>query len=101
MMSSDDRHYGIRKPHTLQNFRAHQGMNFHFLKFFRGEPSGLRDDVFGHREFADVVQQRGGMQSLKLRSIHSQFLGYFDGIDTDALQMFMSSVILGFNGQRQ
>ena len=54
-----------------------------------------------NRQFSDVVQQRGRMQSFQFGSLHAQFFGDFDGINADALQVLVGRVILGFNGQRQ
>ena len=100
-MSAHDRHHGIREAHPLQNLRAYQGVNFHLLELFRRQPAGFRDDMFGHGQLADVVQQCGGMQRFQIASLHPQFFGDFDGINADALQVIVGCLVLGFNGQRQ
>ena len=96
-----DRHHRIREAHALQNLRPHHGVDFHLFEFFRRQPSRLRDDVLGHGEFADIVQQRRGLQRFHLRRSYAQFLGDFDGIDPHPLQVVMGGVVLGLDGQRQ
>ena len=56
----------IGKRHPLQNFRSHDGMHLHFFELFRRQASGLVDDLLGHREFADIVQERSRAQRLDL-----------------------------------
>ena len=41
-------------------------MDLHLLELFRGQAAGLGDDVLGHGQLADVVQQRGGAQRVVL-----------------------------------
>ena len=100
-MGAHDWHDRIRETNALQNLGADQRMNLHLLEFFRREAAGLRDDVFRHGKFSDVVQQRGSVQRLKFRPNYTQFFGYFNGIDADALQVLVRRVIFGFNRQRQ
>ena len=56
VMSAHDGHDRIGEAYALQNFRADQRVDLHLLELFRGQPSGLRDDVFRNRQLADVVQ---------------------------------------------
>ena len=56
VVSAHDRNYRIRELHALQNLCPNDRVNFHLLEFFRGQLAGLRDDVFGHRQFAYVVK---------------------------------------------
>ena len=57
--------------------------------------------MLGHGEFANVVQERGGMQGFQFRAGHAEFLADFDGVDADALQVFVGRVIFGFDGEGQ
>ncbi len=41
------------------------------------------------------------MQGFHLARAHTQFLGYFDGIHANALQVVMGSVVLGLDRQSQ
>ena len=66
VVGADDRCDWIRKCDALQNFRPDEWMYLHLLEFFWGEFAGLVDDLFGHCQFSDVVQQGGGPESLNL-----------------------------------
>ena len=101
VVGADDGDDRIREANAFQNLGADQRMNLHLLELFGRKASRLRDDVLGHGEFADVMQQRGGMQSFQFRAGHAEFLADFDGVDADALQVFVGSVILGFDGERE
>ncbi len=71
------------------------------LEFFRRQLAGLGNDVFGHRDLTDVVQQRRGAQRFHLRLAEAQFFGDLDGVSFDALQMIVRGLVLGFDGDRQ
>ena len=101
MVSAYDRHHGIGEANSFQNFRSHDGVNLHLLELFRRQPAGFRNDMFGHRQLANVVQQRGGMQGFQFAALHAQLLGYLDGVDANPLQVIVSGLVFGFNGQRQ
>ena len=76
-------------------------MNLHLLELFRSQPAGFRNDMFGHGQLANVMQQRGRVQGLQLRPLHAQFFGNLDGVYTHPLQVIVRGLILGFNGQGQ
>ena len=69
MVSTHDRYHGIWKADSFQNFRSHHGMNLHLLELFRRQSAGFRDNMFGHCQLADVVQQCGGMQGFQFGSL--------------------------------
>ena len=98
MVRAHDGDDWIGKSHSFQNLGAHQGVDLHLLELFGTEASRLGDDVLGHSEFANVMQQGRGMQGLEFRPVNAQMLGNFDGIDAHALQMFVGGVILGLDG---
>ena len=54
-----------------------------------------------HREFANVVQQRGGVQGFHFSRSHGQLFCHFDGVHPHSLQVVVSSVILGLDSQSQ
>ena len=76
-------------------------MDFHFLEFFRGQFSRLRNDVLGHRQLPNVVQHRCRPQRLGFVLAQTQFLRQFHGIHPHPLQVFAGRLILGFDGQGQ
>ena len=57
-MVADDGHDRVREIHLGQNLRAHRACVFMLLELSRRELAGLVEDVLGHGELADVVQQR-------------------------------------------
>ena len=50
--------------HVAQNLGADARVNLDALELLRRQRVGLRQDVFGHRHVADVVQQRRGAHRL-------------------------------------
>src|SRR5262249_26112452 len=64
VMRADYRGDGVWELNALEDLRADDRVDFHLLEFFRCETTGLRDDVLGDGEFADVVQQRRSVQRL-------------------------------------
>ena len=98
MVSPHDRYNGIRKSHSLQNFSPDHGVDLHLLEFFRRQSSGFGNDVLRHREFANVVQQRGSVEGFHFSGSYGQLFCHFDGIDSHSLQVVVGGVILGFDG---
>ena len=101
VMAAHDRRHRIGELHALQNLGAHHRVDLHLLELFRRQAPGLGDDVLGHRQLADVVQQRRGSQGFQVVRSQVQFFADLDGVDLHALQMVVRGVILGFDGQRQ
>ena len=99
MVGSHNRHHRVREANALKNFRAHHGMDLHLLELFRSQPSGLRNDVFRYGQLADIMQQRRGVERLEFGTFYAQFLGYLNGIDANPLQVIVSSLVFGFDGQ--
>src|ERR1700722_19829075 len=64
MVAKDNRYDRIRKSHLLKNLRPNNGMDFHPVEFLWCQFSWFRNDVFRHREFANVMQKRRGLQRL-------------------------------------
>ena len=100
MVRLHDRHHGIRKLNPLEDFSPYQRVNLHLFKLFGTQAAGLRNNVFRHRQFADVMEQRGSVYRLQIVGAQIQFAGQFRGIYSHPLEMVMGGVVLGFNGQR-
>jgi len=64
MVRTDDGCDWIREFDARYYFRPDHRVNLHLLELFGRQFPRLRDDVFGYREFADIVQNRGGPQCL-------------------------------------
>ena len=76
-------------------------MNLHLFKFFRSQPSGFVDDVLGHGQLTDVMQQCGGAQRFDFICRKANFFGDFYGVGSHALQVRVRGVVFGFDGQSQ
>ncbi len=101
VMVSDDGHDRIREVDAFQNLGADQRVGFELFELFAGEFAGLGDDVFGDGQFADVVEQGGGLQRLQVLSGYAEFTAEFHGVDLDALQVVVGGMVLGVNRQCQ
>lgn len=66
VMGTDDGGDRIRKADLLHDLGAYHGVDFHFLELVRSEFAGLRNDVFGNGELADVMQQSGGAKGFEV-----------------------------------
>ena len=77
------------------------GMNADLLELLLGERPGLREDVLGHGELADVVQQRRGLDALDLVGRHPERARQARGVDLDAADVALRGLILRVDRQRQ
>ena len=64
VMAEDQRRDAEGERHRRDDFRADLRVDADLLELFLGQRAGLRQDVLGHRELADVVQQRRGLDAL-------------------------------------
>lgn len=72
-------------------------MNFHLFEFFAGELAGLVDDVFRHRQLADVVEERGDEQRLHQGLIETHQFSQFRNVYADPQEMAVRALVFGFN----
>ena len=77
------------------------GMDADLLELLLGERAGLRQDVLGHGELADVVQQRRGLDALDFVGRHPQRARQARGVDLDAADVALRGVILRVDRQRE
>ena len=89
------------ETHAFENFGPDDRMDLHFLELFRRELARFGNDVLGHGQLADVVQQRRGFEGLQLRSNQPQIFADLGGVNLDAPQVIVGGVIFGVDGQRQ
>ena len=71
VVAVDDRRHRIRERHRRDDLGAHLRMHLHPLELLGGQRTGLRQDVLGHRELADVVQQRRRADALYVGRRHA------------------------------
>ncbi len=101
VMRANDGNHRIGELHTFQNFGADDGMDLHLVELFRSQAAGLGNDVLRHREFADIVQDGSGLQSLFLFARKTEFARDFPRVDLHPRQVIVSGVVLGFDRQGQ
>ena len=77
------------------------GMDADLLELLLRERTGLRQDVLGHGELADVVQQRRGLDALDFVARHPQRARQARGVDLDAADVALRGVILRVDRQRE
>ena len=97
MMRTHDRLDGIGELNAFQNLGANGRVDFHLFEFFGGERAGLGNDVFGHGQLANVVQQRGGAHGFHILIRQAEFTSKQSGHQLHAVQLVMGRIILGFN----
>ena len=91
----------VGKRHVRDDLGAHLRMHLHPLELLLGQRTGLRQDVLGHRQLADVVQQRRRPEALDLARRHAHRFRDARGIDLHAADLRRRGLILGVDGQRQ
>ena len=91
----------IRKIHSLQDVTTNGWVNLHLCEFCFGQLAGFVQDVFRHRKFADVVQQRAGHQRTQFRLGNLQQLTHLSRIDLCAANVTMRCLILRVDRDRQ
>jgi hypothetical protein len=101
VVAEDQRRDRIRKRHAADDFGADLRMNPDLLEFFLGQRPWFREDVLGHRQLADVVQQRGGLDALDLGFGHAKRARQPRGVDLDAPDVALRGLILRVDGERK
>ncbi len=76
-------------------------MDANLLKFFLRERAGLREDMFRHRQLADVVQQRRGFDALDLVVGHAERAGDAGGVHLHPSDVTLRGLILRVDRERQ
>ncbi len=71
----DELHNFLVHAGCLQHVDADIVMQVHQLGFVRAQPAGLEENIIGHADLADVVQERGHFQHRDLRRLPAQVLG--------------------------
>ena len=72
VVAEDQRRHRIRERHGADDLGADLRMHADLLELFLRQRAGLRQDVLRHRELADVVQQRRGLDALDFGVGHAE-----------------------------
>ena len=99
---ADDRDHGIGKFDLGQDFRAYRRVGFHALELCRRESTGLVQDVLGHGQLSDVVQQRRGFDGAELGPVfETEPRRQFDRPALDTADVAVGHGILGVDRVRE
>ena len=101
VVAVDDRRDRVGKRHRRDDLGAHLRMHLHPLELLVGQRTGLRQDVLGHRELADVVQQRRRPHALHVGRRHAHDARQAGGMHLHAADARGRRLVLGVDGQRQ
>ena len=98
-MAQDQRRDRIGKRDTADDFGSDLRMPLNFLEFFLCQRPWFRQDVFGDRELADVVQERRCLETLDFHVRHPERRRNLDGIDLHTPDVPLADFVLGVDGQ--
>jgi hypothetical protein len=95
VMTEDQRRDGVGEVHFRDDLRADLRMNPDLLEFLLRQRSGLGQDVFGHGELADVVQQCRGPHALDRRVGQPDRLRQLGRVRLHTADVHVRGLILG------
>ena len=98
VVAQDQRGDRIGKRDAGDDFRSHLRVDADLLEFFLRERARLRQNVLGHGQLADIVQQRGGLDPLDLRVGEADRLRQPGGEHLHAPDVHVRGLILGVDG---
>ncbi len=101
VVAHDERCHRIWERHAGDDLGAHLRMNPDLLEFFGRERTWLRQDVFGDREFADVVQQGRGADALNVRLRQADRFCQSGGVDLHSQDVRVRHLVFGVDGAGQ
>ena len=92
---------GYGKRHAADDLGADLRMNADLLELLLRQRARLRQDVLGHGELADVVEQRRGLDALDLVLRHAERAREAGGVHLHAADVALRRLILRVDGERQ
>ena len=101
VVREDERGHGIGKRYRRDDLRTDLRVDLHFAELLLGEGARLRQDVFGDRKLADIVQQRGRAHALHLRRRHADRLRHGGRVALHPPDVGSRRLVLRIDGERQ
>src|SRR5437016_4626692 len=101
MVIPDNVFHRIRKINSFQNVATYRRMNLHFRKFSFSELAGFVEDVLGHGQLADVVQQRAGEERSQFLVAYFQELTHLTRVNLSSAHVTVSRLVFSVDGNRQ
>ena len=100
-MAEDQRRHRIRERHRADDVGADLRMRADLLELFRRQRPRLRQDVLGHRELADVVQQRRRLHALDVVLRHPERARERGGVELHAADVRLRGLVLRVDRERE
>ena len=101
VVAQDQRRHGIGERHRADDVGADLRMGADLLELFRRQRARLGQNVLGHRELADIVQQRRRLDALDLVLAHAQTARQRRRIELHAADVELRRLVLGVDRERQ
>src|SRR5262249_31950089 len=94
VMMTDYRDNRVREVDPLHDLGSDHGVDLHLLEFGGAELPRFVEDVVGHRDLSDVVQQCACLERFDLGLSKSEMSCESGGIHPDAIDVIVSDLIL-------
>ena len=101
VMAEDQRRHRVRERDGADDVGADLRVRADLLELFGRERPRLRQDVLGHGQLADVVQQRGRLDSLDVVLGHPERAGERRGVQLHAPDVGLRGLVLRVDRQRE
>ena len=101
VMAQDERRDRIRERHRADDVGADLRVGADLLELFGRQRARLREDVLGHGELADVVQQRRRLHALDLVLRHAERARERRRVELHAADVRLRGLILRVDRERQ
>ena len=101
VVAEDERRHRVREGHGTDDLRADLRMDADLLELLLRQRAGLRQDVFGHGELADVVEQRRRLDALDFGVGHAEPARDAGRVDLHAADVRLRGLILGVDRERE
>ena len=101
VVAQNERRHRVRERHRADDLGADLGVDADLLELLLRQRSRLRQDVLGHGQLADIVEQGRRLHALDLVVGHAQRPGDAGGVDLHAADVALGGLVLGVDGQRQ
>jgi hypothetical protein len=94
MMVTNDVFNRIREVNAPENVTTHSRVNLHFCKLGFGKLAWLVQNVFGHRQLANIMKQRSGEKSLQLLTANIEKSPHLRGVNLCPANVPVSGLVL-------
>ncbi len=101
VVGRDQRGDRVGEGHVLQDLRPYDRVGLDLLELLERQRPGLREDVLGHGQVADVVQQRRRLESRDFVLRHADDPREADRVRLHLADLHRGRAVPGLDGQRK